>query len=438
MMFTAVVVVLCMASATAQIMYGGEPTNPLLLKSLIQTFEMPTVDREAFLTRARNEPKHQEGGNLFAQQFDVAVSPLQHGEWETLADGTRVWRVAIVSPGAVTINLWLSAYQFFEGNALYVYSSDMKHIRGQFNHKNNKRNGRMAIAPVAGDNIVVEIVVAPNAEIPIFEIGKVNHEVKKAYGDSGNCNINTVCSYTDDFDMRDEVDSVAMILTAAGARRCTGAMINNQLNDSRPLFLTANHCSGGQDTWIFMFNYQSSVCNLATQNNGPTQYTVQGSSTIDSSATSDVLLLELDESPAIYGAYFAGYNAVDDFSYPFAIHHPSGDIKKIAWSNTLTQHDSWSGIPNTHWQVVQWHGPGNGAGNQGDRTTTEPGSSGSPLFDPSGRITGQLHGGAATCTYPYDDLYGKLARSWDDRPLIRAALDPVGSGSLRECAGLRP
>jgi len=238
--------------------------------------------------------------------------------------------------------------------------------------------------------------------------------------------------------MRDETDSVAMILTAAGSRRCTGALINNSQNNSR-LFLTANHCSGGQDTWIFMFNYQSSQCDLAQQNNGPTSFTVQGSSTIDNSATSDVLLLSLDEiPPANYNVYYAGYNAVDQVHIPFAIHHPSGDIKKIAWSEQNTRSDSWSGTPNTHWQVVQWNGPGTGPGNQGDRTTTEPGSSGSPLFDTQGRITGQLHGGAATCSFPYDDLYGKLSRSWDDNAPIRNALDPVGGGSVRQIGGYRP
>jgi len=420
-------------------MYGGKPTDRALLKSQIQVFTMPSFNKEAFVARARSEPKHQQGGNLFAQQFDVSITPLQHGTWETLADGTQVWRVNIVSPGAATINLWLSDYVFYPGNALYVYSADMKDVRGQFNEKNNKRNGKMAIAPVLGDSIILEIVVSPNADKPIFTIGKVNHEVTYGYGDSGSCNINTICPYTDDYDMRDEVDSVAMILTSAGSRRCTGAMINNQRNDSRPLFLTANHCSGGQDTWIFMFNYQSSVCNLANQNNGPTTQTVQGSSTIDNWATSDVLLLELDESPNVYNAFYAGYNAVDQQFIPFAIHHPSGDIKKIAWSESLTESDQWNaGTQNTHWQVVEWHGPGSGPGNQGDRTTTEPGSSGSPLFNLDGQITGQLHGGAATCSYPYDDLYGKLARSWNDRVLIRNALDPVDGGTNRVLYGFRP
>jgi len=424
--------------ANGQKMYGGKPTDRSLLKSAIPSFTMPGFDLKAFHERQRSEPKHQQGGYLIAEQFDVSISPLNSGVWETLADGTQVWRVEIISTGAVTINLWLSAYQFNEGNALYVYNKDMTYIRGQFNEKNNKRNGLMAIAPIPGDHVVVEIVVQPNAQMPIFEIGKVNHEAEKAFGDSDPCNINVVCPYTADFDMVDEVDSVAMILTAAGSRRCTGALINNAANDPNLYyFLTANHCAGGEATWIFMFNYQSSQCNLNQQTDGPTQFTVQGSSTIDQQSASDVLLLQLDEDPSDYDVYYAGFNAVDNATIPFAIHHPSGDIKKIAWSEQNTVSDSWSGIANTHWQVVEWNGPGTGAGNQGDRTTTEPGSSGSPLFDLQGRIIGQLHGGAATCAYPYDDLYGKLARSWDDLPAIARALDNQNNGQNRVANGRR-
>eukprot|EP00300_Choanocystis_sp_HF-7_P038260 c55002_g1_i1.p1 GENE.c55002_g1_i1~~c55002_g1_i1.p1 ORF type:complete len:443 (-),score=40.60 c55002_g1_i1:28-1356(-) len=426
----------------AQIMYGGKPTERSLLKSEIQTFNMPSFDVQAFLEQKFSEPKHQFGGNLFAQQFNVAISPLNSGTWETLSDGTQVWRVEITSPGALTINLWLSSYTFYPGNELYVYSADMKYVRGQFNEKNNKPNGRMAIAPISGDDIIVEIRVAPNAEMPLFEIGKVNHEVGTAsYGSSGACNINTICPYTDNtngFNYRDEVDSVAMILSNTGSRRCTGAMINNYGNSTN-LFLTANHCDATtSDDWILMFRYESPECNLNQQSDGPTRFTLQGMRTIDQSATSDVLLMQaLEYPPADYNVFYAGYNANDVAHLPFAIHHPSGDIKKIAWSEQNTVSDEWSaGNRDTHWQVVQWHGPGTGAGNQGDRTTTEPGSSGSPLFDNQGRITGQLHGGAATCTYPYDDLYGKLARSWDDRAAIRAALDPE-QGSRRTLDGRR-
>jgi len=297
----------------------------------------------------------------------------------------------------------------------------------------------MAVSPIRGEVVILEMIVRPQSKMPVFEIGFVNHEVEYSFGDSGACNINTICPYTDDFGMRDQVDAVAMILTAAGSRRCSGTLINNAAQDGRQLFLTANHCLGGETTWIFMFNYQSSQCDLAEQNDGPTYQTVQGASLIANASASDVALLELTEPiPSTYNVYYAGFNALDLPTIPFAIHHPSGDVKKIAWSELETVSDQWSSAnPDTHWQVVQWHGPGTGAGNQGDRTTTEPGSSGSGLFDPQGRLIGQLHGGAATCSYPYDDLYGKLSYSYDNVAEVRDALDPSNS-AIRQIDGFRP
>ncbi|MEO1436677.1 MAG: T9SS type A sorting domain-containing protein, partial [Bacteroidota bacterium] len=78
---------------------------------------------------------------------------------------------------------------------------------------------------------------------------------------------------------------------------------------------------------------------------------------------------------------------------------------------------------NTHWRVEDW-----------DLGTTEPGSSGSPLFDLNGRIIGQLSGGFAACGNNLEDWYGKVWYSWDQvnaNPLnnLEAWLDPNGTGA---------
>jgi hypothetical protein len=82
-----------------------------------------------------------------------------------------------------------------------------------------------------------------------------------------------------------------------------------------------------------------------------------------------------------------------------------------------------SSEPNSSWQV-SW-----------DRnTTTEPGSSGSPLFDNVGRIIGQLWGGGASCqNLSSPDYYGRVSNSWNPNGSTNAQqlkhwLDPNNSG----------
>ena len=95
----------------------------------------------------------------------------------------------------------------------------------------------------------------------------------------------------------------------------------------------------------------------------------------------------------------------DPTNYPSAvgIHHPSGDVMKICEEQNTVGQANWGGA--ACWHVQNW-----------DEGVTEPGSSGSPLFDPSGRIIGQLYGGTAACSGTNDngapDYYGRFGVSW--------------------------
>ena len=77
--------------------------------------------------------------------------------------------------------------------------------------------------------------------------------------------------------------------------------------------------------------------------------------------------------PASYNPFFAGWDNTGTVpSSTVCIHHPSGDIKKIAFDDDAASVSQQMGSTeaNSTW-TVSW-----------DRqTTTEPGSSGSPLFD---------------------------------------------------------
>ncbi|HOJ69062.1 MAG TPA: hypothetical protein PLH06_09705, partial [Candidatus Hydrogenedentes bacterium] len=100
------------------------------------------------------------------------------------------------------------------------------------------------------------------------------------------------------------------------------------------------------------------------------------------------------------------------------IHHPRGDYKRISYG-TLNQ--AGNPQPTLYHQVI-W--------NQG---TTEPGSSGSPLFfSGTAQIIGQLWGGTASCTEPLEpDYFGRFDQSY---LVIGSYLEPptvafAGSGT---------
>ena len=191
------------------------------------------------------------------------------------------------------------------------------------------------------------------------------------------------------------------MITVGGSGICTGTLINNCANDGTPYFLTANHCTSGSNvgTWTFRFNWESPVC--ATNSNGPTNQTVAGSSLLVNSAGSDVALLQLNSiPPENYNVYYAGWDVTGTApSSQTCIHHPSGDIKKISFDNNASTQGSFGGAQ--CWHILAW-----------EDGTTEPGSSGSGLWNQDHRLIGQLYGGEAACSNNVNDYFGRLNVSY--------------------------
>ena len=108
-----------------------------------------------------------------------------------------------------------------------------------------------------------------------------------------------------------------------------------------------------------------------------------------------------------WNCFFAGWDASDltTVTQATGIHHPSGDVKKICRENNAPFHSNNGGAAT--WYITQW-----------EQGVTEPGSSGSPLFDQNHRIIGQLYGGAAACSGTVDnnqyDYYGRMGVSWNN------------------------
>ena len=105
------------------------------------------------------------------------------------------------------------------------------------------------------------------------------------------------------------------------------------------------------------------------------------------------------------------------------IHHPSGDIKKIA---TYTQ----TPVDNGNFWETYWITTSNG------HSVTEGGSSGSSLINSNYKVIGQLWGGSTIyCENPAakKSIYGKLSVSWASNDTIQRQLkhwlDPNNTGA---------
>ena len=401
----------------AQISMGGNPKSKMLeLNNSIPNMVMPSINIDVLLEQDLIDSNNKNIPFRFGAPIEVNYNLNNSGQWEETNSG-KIWRLSITSEGAYSINLLYDRFLIPDGAELFIYDNDMNTVLGAFTSQNNKDHETFSTAPTKGDVVIIEYFEPHNVDFNgEIQINRVIHGYKdifypdetRGYGDSGSCNNNVNCP--EFVDWAEEVRSVAMILTSGGSRLCTGSLVNNVRQDLTPYFLTANHCLGGNNSWIFMFNYESPGCN---NQNGPTYMTVQGSTLLDNSSSSDFALLRLQEDiPVSYEVHFAGWDATGNTpSTPVGIHHPSGDIKKISFD-----YNNASNAGN-YWDVNNW-----------EDGTTEPGSSGSPLFDGNThRVVGQLYGGTASCSSITYDTYGKFSTSWNLG--IRTHLDPDNTGT---------
>lgn len=372
--------------------------------------------------RAEDEvlDQHKDIPYRFGYNFEVNIHPENSGTIALNSKGDKLWRVGIISPGALTLNMFLDQFLLPEGAELYLYTPGYEYSAGAFTAANNKDWKSLATDMLPGDTVIVEYYEPANAEFNgLISIGQVTHGYRSVldFGDSGACNNNVNCP--EGAAWQTEKRSVLLILVGGNAA-CTGALINNTAQDGTPYFLTADHCLGGSvSNWVFRFNYESPGC---ANVNGPTNQSVSGATLRANNSASDFALLELSSNPpASYNPYFAGWSRITTTPpSSVGIHHPSGDIKKISFENDPLLVTNWGGAD--CWHVQAW-----------DDGTTEPGSSGSPLFDDQHRIIGQLYGGQASCSFNFNDYYGRFSTSWtgsSSSNRLSDWLDPSGSNVM--------
>jgi hypothetical protein len=331
------------------------------------------------------------------------------GGWTSLPNGDRLWQGSLRSPGGLGLTLLFDQFVLPTGVKFYAYSADHQRVLGAYTAQSCLPSGKFLIGVLPGETACLECLVpATNAaEIKVHiyrvDVAYDKHSMSGAefdFGQSLPCNVNVNCPAGNNWQAEKKGIARILMVFQTGEAWCSGTLIANTAGSYEPYFLTAQHCqlllpNPEFDLWRFDFNYEAPTCsNPPTE---PLPKSVLGSERVSYRAETDFMLLKINPIPPSYDVYFNGWNRDNNATTispnTTMIHHPIGDIKKITvdtqaasiYANQL----NWGGIygispASSHWRTIP------------DIGIQQPGSSGSPLFDSSKRIRGQLHGGSVS------------------------------------------
>jgi lysyl endopeptidase len=425
-----------------QIKNLGKPKSWMLKsdETEVTTIKMPSFNVETYRSLDSINDAQKNGPWRFGHKFNVSYDLNNSGVWTSLPNGDRIWRFKVKSKDALSLNFIFENLFIPEGATIYIHKSDKSSYLGAYTSINNNNDRILGTDLIMGESAIIEYFepssVFGQGSLLIStivhgyrDISLHDNSMIKALNDSGDCNRDIKCLTDPEPLWVNEANSVALIIVN-GNGACTGTLVNNSAQDGKPYFLTANHCLGNPATWAFRFKWISPVPDCATTANSPamigeTQFqTLNGSVLRATNAASDFALVEITNLNLSlaqdWGLYYSGWDKTGSaVAGAIGIHHPSGDIMKYAReNNALTQ------MADGMWEVANW-----------DEGVTEPGSSGSGLWDLNHHLIGQLYGGGAACNGTTDnnqsDFYGRFDLSWNGTSAanrLRDWLDPTNSG----------
>lgn len=393
----------------------------------------------------------------------AAAAKTGKGEWLTLPDGRMMWRLDVTAPQAWSLDFGFSEFRLPAGAELWILGTKSGDVQGPFTSAENNASGEYWTPLVRGETARIELVLPANKRDYLkLRLDTVHHGYRdpvalaKSNTPSQSCNVDVACSEGNGWSEQIR-SSVALAYNSNGRSGtvCSGQFINSTAaGGPQSLMLTANHCGvtpSNAASLVAYFNVQNSTCRAP----GSTVSGQHGNASFATFLSGAQVLAQTDPAaagaspPSVVGSDFAlvRFNAQPPAAAnvfytgwdrrnlapnaAVSIHHPSGNEKRISIDNdplTITSYlvDTTGGT--THLRVGAW--------NVG---TTEPGSSGSGLWNPDGRLVGVLSGGYAACSSATSatdndepDWYGRLAHAWETGTAanrrLKDWLDPTNSG----------
>ncbi|HEY6940953.1 fibronectin type III domain-containing protein [Dokdonella sp.] len=436
----------------------------------------------------------------FAIAHDSGIDVRTGGTWEQKGDRSiwryrvQAQDAASLNFGFTRFHVPASARVY-----IYA-SKDHAQLAGPYDATSHNALGQLWTPIIASADVMVELDVATSERDQVdLVLGKINQGYRgfgthaKGYQQpgihvagegksacspdaiqSGACNMDVACM--DASDPWNNPRRSVGAYTIAGTDTCTGSLVNNTANDRSMLFITASHCNvvANPAGIVVYWNYESATCRTpgsaqsgvpvprpTTTSSGSTflartRNPFSGSDCTNGAVCSDNTLVRLNGTPdPAWNLYWAGWdhgataatcvpgsNPNSDTGQCASIHHPNVDEKRITFVEQNFEVGGIAGGTNTHWHAF-WDPtppilPNIPAPQPSSLPpgVTEPGSSGSPLYNASQRLVGVLSGGPSACGATganLSDFYGQLSVAWEGEgtPATRMKdwLDPTSSGA---------
>jgi len=366
-----------------------------------------------------------------ASQFEVVgtVLPAPAGlvpllPAPALANGSRVLKLELTSANAMGLRVHLSHFTPSSGLELRVYDTVTKKVLGPYTAPHLGEDGKWWSPTIFGNTIGLEFTLPAGRPAParMPEIDDVGYlfcdgtQCTFPPGGTFSCHNDVTCFPTWHDNEARAIAVVYFVPSGGSCARCTGALMNRGPGDFSPLFTLANHCISVQseaDSADLIWNFETATCNGAAPTDGDHNL---GSLILKRRVLTDSTLLGLYEDPI--GNYYVGSdpNGWASGDAATGLHHPRGTFTRISFGTSAGSTDgalfcddagsvSCSCNPPSNCIAVDTFDISYTSG------TTEPGSSGSPIFDSTHRYRGSLTGGASGCA-PITSRYGRYDRAY--------------------------
>jgi hypothetical protein len=470
--FAPLVLLLC-----SSVLFAQDAPKPVVAPFAMDRFEalpapqLARLDLDAIAAEdALNDYKGRIGGWRFAMPQDGSWTPVNAGAWEQAADGSWIWRLRVESLDAAHLNFGFGKFHLPPGASLSIQRPDGLQRLGPYTERDHLVTGQLWTPVLAGPLALIELRVPEGStDAVVLELSRIAQGYRgfgavPKHAKSGSCNMDVAC--LGESDPWNEPRGSVGAYTRGGSDICTGSLVNNTNNDRRMLFATAAHCgntSGNVASVLVYWRYENPICRTPGSGASGTPIprpttTSQGLALLAATnnpfggggaanTRSDWALLELSEPNASgLDLHWAGWDrrglgtsVVDCLSPPLgadpsetlglcaSIHHPGVDEKRITFVDRDFEGGNIASASDVHWHSY-W--AGSGAGNSPPvlpnipdpvpdpvpNGVTEPGSSGSPLYNAERRIIGVLSGGPAACGSTGEnlsDFYGALFHAYE-------------------------